>query len=403
MPSFKTSFFTVAASTAIAFSALSVSPFSVNAEEKAGVKANLKSVIPANTTTIKFTSYKESDLVEVSTMSKFMGSTVEMEKTVDGRIFIYATLQSASLWNVFQTEVKGKMKDVETLSEDKEANTKIVKFEVDSLSAIMKSYLEIQVGTQVLPQTTYTKFDTTGQESTATQKEVDFNMWNTTEKKRLSQVKEYIIRPLIFIEENNKKYVQFTIKDASYWDYLKTELNGKLFDATIVSEDKEKNTRTYRFEVNSRDNLIMLIIHMKQPGLYDTTHIKYLDIADPNKVVSTTKYNYSLVTKDKKKTSVANSYMMKPIKIEKTQAGNYYATVTLKNASMWKSLKTEVNGKMVAVKTVSTNKSKNTKVVKFQVKSPTATTKTTFTLNTKSTKLKGDYTNYIKVGSKVMK
>lgn len=331
-------------------------------------------------------------------MAKFMEPTAKMEKTSDGRIFIYATIKAADLWNVFQTEVKGKMKDVEFLAENSTANTKIVKFEVDSLKSIMKAYLEIQVGTQVLPQTTYTTFELTEKESAVIQKEIAFNIWNTTEKKRLSQVKDYIISPLIFLKENNKKYVQFTIKDASYWDYLKTELSGKLFDATIVSEDEDMNTRTYRFEINSEDKLIMLIIHMKQPGTYDTTHIKYLDITEPNKVVSTKKYNYSLITKDKKKVAVANSYMTKPLKVEKTLNNKYYATVTLKNANMWKSVKTEVNGKMVAMKIVSTNTSKNTKTMKFQMKSPTAIVKTTFKLNTASKRLKGTHTNFIKLG-----
>lgn len=380
--------------TVIVCSSLSISPFFT----KVAIASEEKSVIPANTTTIKLTTYKETDLAETSSMAKFMEPTAKMEKTSDGRIFIYATIKAADLWNVFQTEVKGKMKDVEFLAENSTANTKIVKFEVDSLKSIMKAYLEIQIGTQVLPQTTYTTFELTEKESAVIQKEIAFNIWNTTEKKRLSQVKDYIISPLIFLKENNKKYVQFTIKDASYWDYLKTELSGKLFDATIVSEDEDMNTRTYRFEINSEDKLIMLIIHMKQPGTYDTTHIKYLDITEPNKVVSTKKYNYSLITKDKKKVAVANSYMTKPLKVEKTLNNKYYATVTLKNANMWKSVKTEVNGKMVAMKIVSTNTSKNTKTMKFQMKSPTAIVKTTFKLNTASKRLKGTHTNFIKLG-----
>lgn len=404
MKDFKKYLVPFTAAAIMASSTFTVSNTQVHAETIASTVT--ATVIPENTTTVAFSVFKEKDLAETSSMGKFMASTAQIEKTADGKIYVYTVIKSAQLWKSFKTEVNGKMVDVEFLSEDKEADTKIVKFQLDSLNQVVKSEVAIQVGTQVLPQTTYTKFDVEEVQmpSQVVEIEKEFNIWNTYEKKRLSQVKDYIISPLVTFEKDKKKFVQFTIKDASYWDSLQTELSGKLFDATIVSEDKATNTRVYRFEINSEDKLTMLIIHLKQPGVYDTTHVKFLDltkdvvVVDPNKVVSTTKYNYSLVTKSKKVKSAANDYVVKPIKVEKTQAGKYFATVTLKNASMWKSIKTDVNGKMTAVKIVSTNKAKNTKVIKFQVKSAKATTKTTFTLKTKIKKLAGNYTNYIKVG-----
>lgn len=397
----------VTAAALIATTTFSISNLQVSAQSETVSKIQETSVIPENTTTMAFRVFKESDLAETSSMGKFMEPTAQIEKTADGKIYVYAVIKSAQLWKSYKTEVNGKMVDVEFLSEDKVADTKIVKFEVTSLNDIIKSEVAIQVGTQVLPQTTYTKFEETTVEKPVIQTPTEFKIWNTYEKKRQSQVKDYIISPLVTFEQDKKKYVQFTIKDASYWDSLQTELSGKLFAATIVSEDKEANTRVYRFEINSEEKLTMLIIHLKQPGVYDTTHVKFLDltkavaVVDPNKVVSTTKYTYSLVTKSKKEKSVADSYVVKPLKVEKTQAGKYYATVTLKNASMWKTIKTDVNGKMTTVKTVSTNKDKNTKVIKFQVKSAKASTKTTFTLNSKSKKVAGKYTNYFKINSVV--
>ncbi|MBQ0140980.1 MAG: NEAT domain-containing protein [Kurthia sp.] len=529
---FKKYLVSATAAALIATSVLSVSNFSAQAADAITPTAGEAVTVASTKLYIPFNVYKAADLAEISSMERSMLTVAEVEKTADGKTFIYANLKSASVWLSFKTEVNGEMKEVETVSEDKAANTKVVKFEVTDLTKAIEANIEIQAGQTKMSHKTFLKFNTAAVAEQAFQvwdkekaaismgvtrsvdtklqivKEGDkqyaylklltadfwqglktevngelveatlvsedkeantkvvkfevpsrdaiiemeshivakypggvhdsvyktyldlnhvlengqykavetkeFKVWNK-EKTASSSMKTYMPTPAKIVKKDGKQYAELAITGANYWKGFKTSVNGELVEATIASEDKLANTRVYRFELPAYNKLIQADVHISVPGVYDTTHTTYLDFANivkdasttpavnPNKVVSTTKYNYSLVTKTKKAKSVANPYVVKPLTVKKTQSGKYYATVKLKNQGMWSALKTEVDGKMVNVTTVSKDVAKKTRTVKFQVKSPTAVVKTTFKLNTKSKKLAGSYTNYFKLGTKYVK
>ena len=336
--------------------------------------------------------------------------------TVDGKTYALITLKSAGYWQGFKSMVNGELVEATVLSEDPEANTRLVKIEVPNKNELIETASHIKAGQYDSTYKTYFDFNKVleGNQYTAVGEQA-FQVWND-EKNKISNMANFITTPAKIVEKDGKKYAEVIIKQASIWQSFKTTVEGKSVDVETVSEDQAADTKVVRFELPKEKALITSNIHIKMAG-YEGKYVTYLDFdkiidttkppivkpIDPNKVTSTAKYNYTLKAKNKKSTSVANGYIVKPLTVQKTKAGKYYTTVKLKNATMWKSFKTEVNGKMVTPKTVATDKKKNTKTVKFQVKSPKAVTKTTFTLNTKNKKLAGKHTNYFNPTSKYVK
>lgn len=334
---------------------------------------------------------------------------------VGDKTYAYITLKSAQYWKGVKSLVGDVLTEATVVEENVAANTRVVRIEIPSLDEVVKTESHIQAGNYDATYTTYFDFNhviENGQFQFV--KDQAFQVWDEA-KEKASTMANYMGTPARLVEKDGKQYAEVTLKSASIWKGFQTEVAGQLVDVTTVKEDKTADTKVVRFEVPSINQLIKAKTHI-QMGNYEGTYTTYFDfnhiidsivkppvVVDPNKVISTTKYNYVLKNKTKKATSKANAYMTKPMKVEKTQAGKYYATVTLKNAAMWKSVKAEVNGKKVAVKTIATNSKKKTRTVRFQVKSPTATTKLHFTLQTASKKLAGTYTTYLDVTSKYVK
>ncbi len=194
-----------------------------------------------------------------------------------------------------------------------------------------------------------------------------------------------------------------TLKNAAMWKSVKAEVNGKKVAVKTIATNSKKKTRTVRFQVKSptattKLHFTLQTASKKLAGTYTT----YLDVTSkyvkPATVISTTNYNYKILKSNKKSTSATDAYVTKPMTITKMSDGKYYAKMTVKNASWWKSFKTEVNGKMTSVKTVSTNKTKNTRTVQFPIVSPKKLVKSTVHIQATKPKYEGTYTNYIQIG-----
>lgn len=343
--------------------------------------------------------------------------------TVDGKTYALITLKTAEYWQGFKSMVNGELVEATVLTEDPDTNTRLVKIEVPNKDELIETASHIKAGQHESTYKTYFDFNNVleGNQYTVVGEQA-FQVWNDA-KDKISTMVNYMTTPAKIVEKDGKKFAEVTIKNASIWQSFKTTVEGKSVDVETVSEDKAADTKVVRFELPKEKALITANIHIKMAEFgYEGHYETYLDFdkivesikppvvvppvvkpVDPNKVTSTAKYNYTLKAKNKKSTSVANGYIVKPLTVQKTKSGKFYTTVKLKNATMWKSFKTEVNGKMVTPKTVATDKKKNTKTVKFQVKSPKAVTKTTFTLNTKNKKLAGKHTNYFNPTSKYVK
>lgn len=359
----------------------------------------------------------DASLIKTTSMATYTSKSAEF-LVINGQKYIQVELNTTDQFREMQTEVNGVMTDVIEVSRDDEAKTRVVRFQVDSFKTAIKANAHIVVETSNYDANHIYYLDFNNLVSDI--KTVKFESYN--EKKTAKVDTTALLNP----ETTIRTYAGETkaiikVLDRSVLTAVKVKAGDEYKDATVLSDGgKWSQSQTLEIAVpNYGTKAVEVQLTTTKDGKA-TTQTVNLDfnnvvkleaekpevvapVVNPNKVVSTTKYNYSLVTKTKKAKSAANAYVVKPLTVTKTQSGKYYATVKLKNSGMWKSLKAEVNGKMVNVTTVATDKAKKTKTVKFQVKSPTAVVKTTFKLNTKSKKLAGSYTNYFKLGKKYVK
>lgn len=251
----------VSATTAalIATSVLSVSSFTASAVAPT-------TTTPTTTTTttttgvvksfVPFSVYKAADLKEVSSMARSMVTVAEVEKTADGKIFAYAKINSASVWKSFKTSVNGEMKEVETVSEDKTANTKLVKFEISDLTKAIESDIEIQAGPTLMTHKTFIKFNT------AATSEQSLQVWDKEQVAISTGVTRSIDSKIQIVKEGDKQFAYLKLLTATYWQGLKTSVNGEMVEAEVVSEDVAANTKIVKFEVPSRDALIEMASHI---------------------------------------------------------------------------------------------------------------------------------------------
>lgn len=362
----------------------------------------------------------DSSLIKETSMQKNISPEAKVV-LVNGVKYVEVELNGTDSFVGLQTEVKGVMTDVIELSKDEVANTRVVRFPVDDFSKTVKATAHVVVAAAKHDALYDFNFDFNNViTDTAT---VNFVSYDAN-KTAVANTEELLNSATTVRNYNGKPQAVLTVKDRTVVTDLKVKVNGEFVSPKVLAESAYNKTRVLQLDVpNYLTEPVEVQLTTVQEGVTDTktyqldfNNVVKIETApevkpeegavageevnDTNKVVSSTKYNYSLVSKDKKTKSLADAYISPQIKVEKTKAGKYYATMTLKNATMWNAVKAEYNGKMVAAKTVSTNKAKNTKVIKFQVKSAKAQVKLTYTLKTSKKGLAGNYTNYINFGSK---
>ncbi|MGG0717090.1 NEAT domain-containing protein [Robertmurraya massiliosenegalensis] len=93
--------------------------------------------------TIDFTIFKDgTDSISVMDGYTEKPALLSIE---DGKNMMYLTLKNSSWIKAFQTEGAGEMKDAEVVSEDQEADTRTVKFEVEDLSAKINAFTKVTI------------------------------------------------------------------------------------------------------------------------------------------------------------------------------------------------------------------------------------------------------------------
>ncbi|MBJ8192140.1 NEAT domain-containing protein, partial [Bacillus cereus] len=89
---------------------------------------------------------------------------------------------------------------------------------------------------------------------------INFNALHAT-KDQSSAMAQYLLSPATLTVSKGQKEVSFTIKDSTTVTEFKTEQNGTLTDADIVSEDKKANTRVVKFKVADLDAILNAQVH----------------------------------------------------------------------------------------------------------------------------------------------
>ncbi|WP_417852568.1 NEAT domain-containing protein, partial [Bacillus wiedmannii] len=186
---------------------------------------------------------------------------------------------NASIKN-FQTEKDGSFVDAKVVSEDKEKNTRVVEFEVDSLSKKLNTKVFIEVASQNYKQThelqlqfNQDKLEPIKNEekqpdgdkkpevekpevekpNVETMKDGEYSISFKALKdqtEEISMMNTYTKSPGVLKVKDGKKYVSFTLTNSAWITKFEFEKNGSFVDASVLSEDKKADTRVVEVEVD---------------------------------------------------------------------------------------------------------------------------------------------------------
>ncbi|WP_077302324.1 NEAT domain-containing protein [Virgibacillus pantothenticus] len=96
--------------------------------------------------------------------------------------------------------------------------------------------------------------------------ELPFVVWKENED-NTSVADDYLQKPAKLIVQNGKYTVQTTLKNSSWWQYFKVENNGKFMDVSVISENKEEDTRVVQFDVPNLEEMVNAKVHIIVTGI----------------------------------------------------------------------------------------------------------------------------------------
>ncbi|MEK4374217.1 NEAT domain-containing protein [Bacillus sp. FSL L8-0215] len=244
----------------------------------------------------------------------------------NGKKTAYVTLKQSKEITDFKVEQNGALVTTETVSEDETANTRVIKFDVDDLSAKLNGWVKIywdlggfiydeaydvqlafdqssltlvtpakpddnetkpddQNGTK--PDDNETKPDdqngtkpddqpTTPGNNNGTKPKPDDSAQNQLkdgvyrinysvlkgDTDEASRMSDYFSHPASLTVKNGKQTISFTVKDHKSVASLKTEKNGSYQEAKIVSKDEAKNTRVVSFDAADLKKAVKGKVHI---------------------------------------------------------------------------------------------------------------------------------------------
>lgn len=253
----------------------------------------------------------------------------------NGKKTAYVTLKQSKEITDFKVEQNGALVTTETVSEDETANTRVIKFDVDDLSAKLNGWVKIywdlggfiydeaydvqlafdqssltlvtpakpddnetkpddQNGTK--PDDNETKPDdqngtkpddqpTTPGNNNGTkpddsaQNQLKDGVYRINysvlkgDTDESSRMSDYFSHPASLTVKNGKQTISFTVKDHKSVASLKTEKDGSYQEAKTVSKDEAKNTRVVSFDVGDLKNEIKGKVHIVVAAAnYDQTY-----------------------------------------------------------------------------------------------------------------------------------
>lgn len=205
----------------------------------------------------------------------------------DGKTFAYVTLLSSNWWQSLKVQTtqpgtfaQTNFADAEVISEDKAANTRLVKFEVQDLSKELNAKIHIIVTgvpglgeydhsydirlkfdsskvpatPEVKPVTPVTPVTPVKPEVPATEAlkdgayTIDYKALHEEEDKASSMTR-YLETPATLSVKDGKNRVTMTLTNNEQITAFQVEQAGKFVDTTVVKTDVAANTRVVEFEV----------------------------------------------------------------------------------------------------------------------------------------------------------
>ncbi|OBA03828.1 hypothetical protein A9P44_19560 [Paenibacillus polymyxa] len=311
-----------------------------------------------------------------------------------GKQYARLTLKNSKQIDGFKVEQNGVLSDTSIVSEDQNANTRVIEFEVKELPAKLNAWVSINwpelgyvetynVDLQLGAATTPFDPGTPGTPGTPGKGIADgtysihFNALHAT-KDQKSAMAQYLLSPATLTVSKGKYEASFTIKDSTTVTEFKTEQHGTLTDADIVSEDKNANTRVVKFKVADLDAILNAQVHVSTTypgGVYEMDHKLRLQFdrssitaKGPDNGTTTPVENgrysidFTVLKNGTNDLSVMDGYMQKPATLLK-QSGKNIIQIKMDKSSWIKTFK--VNGSEAQVVEQST--SADTRTVQFEV------------------------------------
>ncbi|QYK64042.1 NEAT domain-containing protein [Paenibacillus sp. S25] len=297
-----------------------------------------------------------------------------------GKRYVQFTLKNSKQIDGFKVEQNGVLTDTSVVSEDQTANTRMIEFEVKDLPAKLNAWVSIN-----WPELGYVHTYNVDLQMASIPApsdladgtySINFNALHAT-KDQPSAMAQYLLSPATLTVAKGQKEVSFTIKDSTTVTEFKTEQNGTLTDADIVSEDKTANMRVVKFKVADLDAILNAQVHVSTTypgGVYEMDHKLRLQF-DKNSISGsdngsspvTSNLDFTLLKDGSSEKSMMDGYTEKPgVLIERE--GKRYVRFTLKNSKQIDGFKVEQNGVLTNTTVVSEDKAANTRVIEFEVK-----------------------------------
>ena len=274
---------------------------------------------------------------EISYMDQYMVKPAKVYFE-NGETYVEMTLKSASYWKSFELYDESGAIAIQTVKEDHQADTKIIKFKVKpgSQSLTSKVHIVVPAINYDNKYTTHVNFKEVIPSAPTTQNsnqqdtgKVDSNQSTTDQKQDNAN-------------QNNEDTQQAPAKDSNH-EKPQTEL---------PKQDTPKNDEKpiTKKEVPIPDKV-------KNPtGSNQGSTIQ-------EKATST--LGYMVYKNGSSEISYMDQYMVKPARIVE-ENGKQYVELTLKSASYWKSFELFDHDKKLNVTTVSEDKSADTKIIRFE-------------------------------------
>ncbi|MEB6256145.1 NEAT domain-containing protein [Mammaliicoccus sciuri] len=282
---------------------------------------------------------------EVSYMDQYMVKPAKVSFE-NGETYVEMTLKSASYWKSFELYDESGAIAIQTVKEDHQADTKVIKFKVKPGSQSLTSKVHI-----VVPAINYDNKYTT---------HVNF--------------KEVIPSAP-------------TTQNSNQQDTGKVDKNDKAKDDSNQSTNDQKQDNTKQNVVDtqqapakdSNHEQSQTELPKQDTSKNDEKPITKKEVPIPDKVKNPTGSNQGSTIQEKatstlgymvykngsSEISYMDQYMVKPARIVE-ENGKQYVEITLKSASYWKSFELFDHDKKLNVTTVSEDQSADTKIIRFE-------------------------------------
>jgi len=355
----------------------------------------------------------------------------------DGKTFAYVTLLSSNWWQSLKVQTtqpgtfaQTNFANAEVISEDKAANTRLVKFEVQDLKKELNAKIHIIVtGVPGLGEYDHSydirlKFDSSKVPATPEVKPVtpvkpevpatealkdgaytiDYKALHEEEDKE-SQMTRYIEKPATLSVKDGKNFVTMTLNNNEQITAFQVEQAGKFVDTTVVSTDVEADKRVVEFEVADLSKITnakftVFVAAANHTGNYsvrlafDKESAKAVKVETPETPVALKDgvytIDYKALHEEEDKASSMTRYIETPATLS-VKDGKNLVTLTLNNNEQITAFQVEQAGKFVDTTVVSTDVEADKRVVEFEVADLSAITNAKFTVFVAAANHTGNY------------